>query len=91
MCGAKHKLSTKRDFTCSLIKQVKVPMHFMLISLLVSVMSHQYGPDLIMDYANEVFYAITSGPMFRVYTCTCIYNIRIDTPSRQFGCAYLRL
>ncbi len=30
----------------------------MLISLLVSVLSYQYGPDLVMVYANEAFYAL---------------------------------
>ncbi len=26
--------------------------------LLVSVVSYQYGPDLVMAYANEAFYAL---------------------------------
>ncbi len=36
----------------------------MLISLLVSVMSYQYGPDLAVVYANEAFYAVLQGVLF---------------------------
>ncbi len=33
----------------------------MLISNLVSVMSYLYGPDLVIVYANEAFYALLQG------------------------------
>ncbi len=38
----------------------------MLISLLVSVKSYQYGPDLVMVYANEAFYALLQGVLVDV-------------------------
>ncbi len=38
----------------------------MLISLLVSVMSYQYGPDLVVVYANEAIYALLLGVLVNV-------------------------
>ncbi len=38
----------------------------MLISLLISVMSYQYGPDLVVVYANEAFYALLQGVLVNV-------------------------
>ncbi len=38
----------------------------MLISLLVSVMSYQYGPDLAVVYANKTFYALLQGVLVSV-------------------------
>ncbi len=40
----------------------------MLISFLVSVMSYQYGPDLVMVYANEALYALLQEVLLNVKT-----------------------
>ncbi len=61
----------------------------MLISLLVSVMSYQYGPDLATVYENEAFHALVQGVLFkvagyRVHYLTlrdlqcCVYSTRPD-------------
>ncbi len=38
----------------------------MLISLLVSLMSYQYGPDLVMVYTNEVLNVLVQGVLVNI-------------------------
>ncbi len=47
----------------------------MLISLLVSVTSYQYGPDLVVVHANEAFYALVQGVLVNNLFCSFVHRL----------------